>query len=392
MTFTASKVELAWKCPGAFALPHFEEKHAGQDEGNERHVDQEAAINVGDIPEVLAERWPGYTWRAEVSYAIDVATGKGRELGAGIARAYDSPGGLAAIGIEPLSPFEISGTSDAEGRGPAGELVIVDRKSFDPNVSRASKNAQLHTLGLAATRAFGLDECEVAIHHEARALDVAPLDFFNLEAFQVELQGIHERVAVARSKVREGLDLALSPGPHCRWCPAFMGPDGIACPAQKKIATLVRSGDAATKAELIIPLADDESAAEAYLFAQQLGMLLKRLNGAIYARAAERPIPLPDGRMFGPVTKQGNEQIDAEIAYRVVREKHGQEIADAAVARSASKASIERAMKLCGGKGKVAALQREVLEVIKANGGTKREPKTEIESYVPQQMLRAVND
>ena len=376
---SASKIALAYECPGAFALPHLDQKHPGQDEGVEGHAEQEDAIGRGEVPDEFAARWPGYTWRAEIAFAIDLATGVGREIGSQLQRAYGN-----------IGPLEVVGTADAVGRGPNGELAIVDKKRFDPNVKRAAKNAQLHTLALAACRAYGVDSCEVAIQHEARPFDVATLDTFDLDTFLVELRGVLERVAQARVDHRNGT-LQLSPGSHCRWCPAFMGKDGIACPAQRKIQEDVAQGLAMVRVEASVPFQSDEQAADAYDFLAQLKTLTKRLTEALYARAGERPIPLRSGRMFGPVEKLGNEKLDGDIAYTTIRNLYGQETADAAVTREATKSKIREALK-ARGAGNVAAAERKVLEAVRAAGGAERKTKIAIEEYEPQQLLRVVND
>lgn len=369
---TASKIDLAHKCEGAFALEQLDDRNEYQGPGNERHKDWEDGIAAGTPPSVLAERWPGYTWRAEVAFSIDLSSGKGAEIGAGIARAYGD-----------LGVFAVAGTADAVGRGPAGQLVIVDQKSFDPNVARAAVNGQLNTLALAATRAYGVESAEVAIVHQTRALDVAELDFIQLAQFETELRGVLERSAAARAKVRDGLALDLRPGSHCRWCAAF-----AACPAQATLALDIRSGDAEMRiAEM--SLDDDETASRAYAFLQRVKMLTARLSSMIYARAATAPIPLGDGRWFGKHATMGKTKIDADIAYEVVRGLHGQGAADAAVSRSASQASIERALEIVGDKGKVAALKRAVMAEIKTRGGVKREPGETIEEF--QHELKAAS-
>lgn len=378
---TASKISLAAKCLGAFTLPGISEVHGGQTDGVEAHADHEEAIESGNVPEILTERWPGYSWRAEVSYAVDVSTGVGRVLGVGLHRAYDTPGGLVAFGIPPLAPFEVSGTADAEGRGPKGELVIVDWKSFDPLVARAAKNAQLHTLALAATRAYGLDECEVAISHKLRPFDVAPLGPIDFDVFEMELRRIFEAVAKARSDARDGRPATLVPGQHCRYCPAFIGPQGVACPAQQKLALDMGSEDTAMSLEKRIPFENDEDAAQAFDLLSRIKMLTARLTSALYARAGERPIPLADGRVLGPVQKLGNERLDGDEVFRVVRDQIGIGVADLAVSRVASKVKLREALKGAARRGSVAELERKILDEVRKRGGAKREMKTVIEVH-----------
>jgi uncharacterized protein DUF2800 len=377
VAITASKIALGHACPGAFALPHFEERHDGQDEGNERHADDEADINAGNVPDELVARWPGFRWRAEVAFAIDLATGIGREVGIGIDRAYD-----------PRSPLEVFGTADAVGRLD-DRLVIVDRKSFDPRVPRAAVNAQLHTLALAATRAYGLDACEVAIRHEARPLDVAALDSVDLDAFLVELRGVLARVTDARRQHRDGT-LQLHPGDHCRYCPAFMGPDGVACPAQRALRDEVKHELVTVRVEAAIPFRDDVEAADAYELWQRIKMLSTRLGTSLHARANERPIPLGNGKVFGPRTKLGNEKLDGDVVYEVVKARHGQAIADAAVIRSATKTRLKSALSFAGVQS-VAGAVDATLAVVRDKGGAKRETKTVVDEHEEQSMLEEIN-
>ncbi len=383
---TASKIELAMKCQGAFALPGIIEIHAGQEEGNELHEEHEEAIESGNIPEILRERWPNYLWRAEVSFAIDVSTGKGRVLGVGLDRAYDRAGALAALGIAPLGPFEVSGTADVVGRGPRGELVIADWKSFDPNVSRAAKNAQLHTLALAATRAFELDECQVALSHMLRPFDVADIGPIDLDVFETELRKVFESVAKAKGIVRNGGMVPLTPGTHCRYCPALIGPQGVACPAQKDLAAEMTKADTVMAIESRIPFESDADAADAFDLWQRLKLLTNRVGAALHARAGEREFVLNDGRVFGPREKQGNLKLDGEKVWQLLNKQYGPRIADQSVRRVATQKHLEEALKMTGKP--VAPQKKKVIDELKARGGATQTTKTVVEVYEPQRVLK----
>ncbi len=364
---TASKVALAHACTAAFVLPQRREVHTGQVEGNERHLDLEASIDTGEIPQTIERRWPGFTWRAEIAFVVDLATDAGREVGQGISRAYGD-----------LGPFEIAGTADLVGRGPNGELVIVDRKSHDPNVPRAAVNAQLHTLGLAACRAYGIDTAQIAIWHELRPLDVSAIDALDLDVFTNELKRVLGDVAKARVKYRLGV-LNPKPGSHCRWCDAFHD-----CPEQKALAV---DADIALpmRIEASIPFHDDHEAADAWDLLARIDMLAKRIRSALYARAGERPIPLNDGNVLGTVEKMGNTAINAEIAYDVIKERFGVATANDAVTRKVSQAGIERALEKINSSG----LKKDVMKQIGDRGGCKREMKTEIAVHAPAQLKAA---
>lgn len=368
---TSSRLELARRCVGAFTLPHTDERTVEADAGNERHADDERAINRGDIPDALAEAWPGYTWRAEVAYAYNVATGEARELGAGIHRAYPE-----------LGPFWVYGTADAVGRGPAGELAVADKKGYDA-VTRAAHNPQLRFLALAAARTYGVDDVDIAITHEVRSIDRARMEAFDLDEEALLTKQTYFDVAQAQHDARNGLPVAFATGRHCRWCPAFG-----ACPEQRKLVALVRTEAASAQVEQLIPFRDDATAADMYALWKRLGMLHKRLGAALHARASEAPIPLGDGRMFGPEMAEGNDKLDGDIVYEVVRAKFGQDVADAATERSATKKRLREALGFVGARGQVAALERSVLDEVRAKGGLRNEIKVRICEYTPAAALK----
>lgn len=354
---TASKLGLARACPAFVAYPHVDTPTAAAEDGNERHAEQEAAIKRGDIPAKYAERWPGFAWSAEVAFAVDVRTGRGRELGVGIFRNYSG-----------VTEDEIAGTADVVGFAPDRSLlVIVDKKSYDPLVDRAEVNAQVHVAALALCSAYGIDAAEVAIDHELRPFDVAEVDALSLASFAEDLRTIVADCEAARATPH------VNPGSWCRYCPALHN-----CPATQQTLAVVEH-----KLESIafpFSLDTDESAAQAFAFYERAKLLLARLREALYARAKDRPIPLSLGRTLGPHTKKGKRHLDGDVAYRVVRELHGQAIADAAVSREASQAGIKRALDFSDVKSKDAEVKRIVKEIEKLGGVTQKDTTT-IEVY-----------
>jgi hypothetical protein len=247
---------------------------------------------------------------------------------------------------------------------------------------------QLRFLGLAATRAYKPQRTTIATTHLLHGLDQADLNDFDFDETHHEFRQLLIDIAAARRDAAAGKPVAFNPGRQCRWCPAFMDPNGISCPKQRELTALVKA-DIPLRIENAIPFNDDVAAADAYALAKQLGILLKRINSALYARANERAIPLPDGKMFGPKEKRGQLQLDGDIAYEVVRELHGQAIADVAVAREATQTSIENALKFVAPHGDLASAKRRVLNVIKERGGTSQKTSTKLVEYdEPQRLLK----
>ncbi len=364
---TASRIELVQRCIGSVTLPQFDESNEWSRAGDARHAEDEDAINRGDIPELLAETWPDFAWRAEVAFAYDVATGEGRELGQGIKRNYAASN---------LTPTEVVGTADAVGRKD-GKLVIVDKKSHD-DVTRAADNPQVRFLALAASRAYSADAVEVATTHIIRGLDRADLEPFDLEETHVQVL----QTLINMSAARKGGEATFTTGRHCRWCASFHE-----CPKQRELVSLVKSESISTIVEMRMPLHDDEAAADMHELWKRVGMLHKRIGAAIFARAAERPIPLRNGKLFGKVITQGNEKLDGDVVYEVVKAKHGQTIADGAVVRSATKTRLREALGFVGAKS-VAAAEREVLDEVRKRGGATRNAKESIEEFTAQPQLK----
>lgn len=359
---SASAVPRSLACPASLVLPHHEYETAWADAGSDRHAESEAAIDLGDLsvlPE-LVQRMIGEddTIETESAFAYDVATGTARRLGHGRS---------AYVG---LSPFEVPGCPDVlifNGR----RAIVVDKKGF-LRVGPAAENEQTATYALTIARLFGLDEVTVVIFYEIGGPDWAVLSSLDLDAHAERLKAL--AVTTARAAVEPTKHLAT--GPHCRFCPAF-----LSCPKQHALTLEVSSADAVMSIERRIPFESDDDAAQAFDLLGRIKMLTTRIQAALYARAADRPIPLADGRILGPVEKQGNEKLDGDVTYKVIRELHGQGIADAAVERKASKTRIKEALRFAGGKGEIAKLERAVLDEVRKRGGATRETKTVIEVH-----------
>ena len=364
---SASGVARALACPASLVLPQhrYETSHAAA--GTERHADDEAAIDLGNEDDVLPAKVlamirPDDRKATECAFAYDCATGTARELGHIKHRAYAD-----------LSPFEIPGTADLVILG-GGRAIVVDKKGHE-RVGAAETNEQTLSLALMVARTYGLDEITVVIYYEIGAPDIATIGALDLDGHAERLKTL--LVDIARAQVEPTKFLAM--GKHCRYCQAF-----LSCPRQHALTLEVGSAQAAMAIEARIPFADDADAAAAFDLLGRIKMLTARISAALYARAAERPIPLLNGNVFGPREKQGNEKLDGDVVYAVIRDQHGQGIADAAVVRQATKKRIKEALVFAGSKGEIAKLERAVLAEVAARGGSSRETKTVIEEYEPE--------
>lgn len=371
---SASAVPRALACPSSLVLPQQDYRTVHADAGTERHAEMEDAADRGDhdaLPDVVRELLrPGDRMASEVSFAYDVATDTARELGHVAGRQY--------VG---LAPYEITGTVDLLIVG-NGRVIVVDYKGFE-QVDDALTNTQLRTYALMVARTYGYSEVTVVVVYLVanRRPTVATVDETDLKWHAARLDQLQKTVVLA-AKDPDG---HASVGPQCKYCPAY-----LSCPKQEAMRAEVQTGLVPLRIESLIPLADDESANDAYELLPQLKLMTQRLTAALIARAHERPIPLRNGKMFGPVSKNGNEKIDGDKAYEVVRAKYGQAIADSAVERKATKKKLRDALGFVAGKGKVASAEREVLALIDERGGIERSTKTVVEEYEPQEVMKLI--
>lgn len=370
IAITASALPRIMACPASAVLPweDYHTEHA--DEGNERHADAEEAVKVGDLSNLppdlvtLLEDYP--TRHTEIAAYYDVATGEAELLPDVKNREYPPM----------LPPFSIPMTMDLLAIGENSALV-VDYKGHE-YVGKPEEHAQLMTQALAVARHFGFDTLTIAICYlPTGRVDKVVIDEIEMDVFAGRLRDLNKLVAAARA-IPEAY---LKTGSHCRWCPAFG-----ACPEQTSLALSVKTDAAWNRVESMLPLHDDKTAADAYEFLARVKLLTKRLSDALYARAGDRPIPLGGGRVFGPHTKYGNEKLDGDKVYEVVKELHGQGVADAAVIRSATKKRLDEALGLLGVPSKAKAVEAVLVEV-RARGGAAKEKKTEIEEYTPKLAL-----
>lgn len=370
---SASALPRLLKCAGSAALPQANTTSEWAEAGTERHAEQEDAVNAGNVPDdVRALVGDDVLIRAEVALAYDIATGGGRELGVGKNRDYSG-----------LGPFEVPGTADLLAVA-ADRVIVIDAKGWE-DVDAAERNAQLALLALAAARAHGKEEALVAIlylrgdHRDLR--DRAVLDAFDLDAFAQRLAGLHAAVAEQRARRARGELVDVAEGAHCKYCPA-----AHACPAKVALLQRLVRGTEADELELMLPLTP-ATARDAYERLQAGKGLLKRIERALYAYAANDPIPLGNGRFFGKHRELGNEKLDGPTVHDVVREKLGEAAALRAVTLSTTKKRLGEAIKSIALQGTASAIERDVLAEVRSRGGAKREETESVGEYEAEPML-----
>lgn len=368
---SASSVERVLACPGSAHLAQHDYHTEYAAQGDERHGDAEAAAVLGaheDLPwQVRKLLEPGDVMSAECAMAYDVSDDTARALGHIAWRDYRG-----------LRPFEVPMTIDLIVYGER-RILVVDYKGFEP-VTPAAVNPQLATGALAVARASGRDEVTVAIVYLGaswKPADVATLCVFDLDMHAARLR-----------EMMTSTDRSLHVGPWCKYCPAFIAGPGM-CPEQRKIADQAGNGAIAVRVEAMIPFSNDGEAAEAYDLLQRIKTVVSRLSAALYARAAERPIPIGNGKMFGRHTVLGDREYDGPTVHAVVAEQLGRDVADRVVEMVASQAQFERVVKPLVKRGQFAATKKAVFGKVEELGKMQRKETIEICEYEPGPRLVA---
>lgn len=375
LRFSASSLDRIAACPASAVLPQQTSTSESASRGTAIHAFLERCkldgydAAIADVPDDLRSLCEAIDVDAlpagctpEVAFAYNVLTGKARILGRGLARNYGQ-----------LDTFEIPGTADLYGVGD-GCAYVADYKT-GRNPIAAHRSLQLRFYALCAARAAGLDFAiaEIIRIDESGNVwrDRACFDVLTLDEFAHELAQTFGKARDALSAYAAGDAIETTTGDHCDYCPGY-----LSCPA--KTALLRGIGDGSALAPVIAAAGKPLTQEQALDALRAIAAIRKVVSAADrqlhdYART-QGPIDLGDGTVWGPVLTEGNERIDGAAAHRVVAQHFGAEIADAAVTRSATKASIERALKKT--PGALAPKMRTVLTELRNAGATTR-PMTE---------------
>lgn len=388
---SASKLQLALTCAASQVMPVVDSEWASGEAGREKHQQladyltappSDAPLTpwLDSVAEHAAElRHPDTV--SELALAYDVATGRARVLGRNLGRHYPE-----------TAPTEFYGAFDYVRLDP-GEVLVVDLKTGMAEVPHPARNAQLRFGALAAARYHGVDSARGGILHapEGRTpwWSWAEFDAFELEVIAAEMKSLADRIGYARNDYRRGKTPRLRVGEHCGYCPARYG-----CPARVAMAQRLAGEPEKVVLDLKAMLTP-ESAALVLDRWQAATKALQEVGSALYAYATENPIPLGDGRVWGPRTSE-REVIDAEKAWPVLVEKYGAEVARKAMSLDTSKAGVSRAMQLLResvrgaaerpagvGPGKVTikALNEDALAALRAAGCMTRKTTKTFETY-----------
>lgn len=374
---TASSLDRADICPGSEALPHVERLREWAKHGQDLHAFLERVPAIGRekalaeiesdelravCEEIDLSRLPvdGASYAHEVAFAFDVETGKAREIGRGLKRAYGK-----------LSLTEIAGTADVVALEADDGVYIGDYKTgwqYEKTAPALEKNRQFRFLAKAASSAWGRSAATIEVirlNDEGRPWKKSHgLGPFDLDHEGDELRRIALRIFDEREKVAAGKLPTLVSGAHCTYCPAFNS-----CP---EIRGQVRAVLDAGSAEAIAAVLTDDTAR---MLAERIPLVeaaADRAKEALKMYATNKPVTLRNGFVYGPVEATIRE-IDGAKARAVLTRFLGDEKAAANLpiktSQDAIKDLIRPTVKMSGGK--LGATLDSLMEEIANVGGIK---------------------
>jgi hypothetical protein len=388
---SASKLPLAMTCAASVTLDRADSVNEASDDGLDIHqfmrdlasMSREEAL--ARVPERVRERCeaidlealPVQRWEAEVAFAYDVATETTRLVGYDIGRNYGPR----------ESDTELFVTVDAYALDElAGRVFVGDWKTGRRQVTSARDNWQLRLGALAAARYAMVDQADAAVVRLPDGgrpwVDPVSWDDFDLSMFASDLRELVRRL-------QEPARIIPVTGEHCRFCPAF-----ASCPAQGRLIAKLALTPEQVEQE-VLALLTDENAALAYERWRTVDATLQRVKSALYTYASSHPIHLPDGSVFGRVETE-REELDGEVVRAILSEAYGPEVGEKAVEFSATKASVERAMRVvyeakkrAGEKVTISGLKSEALEVIRRADGVVPKVRVEWREFRPKREAEA---
>ena len=391
-------------CLGSLVLPQIR-RAGGSEVGSAVHDFLERRVNVSaaaafDARDAIADRWqladedrdeyerltrrfdPAIPEGAIAEVPIVLLADGSVRPAVGARGEYDVPADAVIAGTLDLvwsEPEPLVVERDADGRlvaarCPTGStLVVVDWKTGDAEwVAPARVNAQVRSGAMLAARWTGATRAVAGVcfvRPGPGAWDMGPaMGPGELAAIERDLVTQAERERDEHARVATGEPPRLTTGPHCDWC----GSRPL-CPAHVAEARALAAMDAPSM--LARPLTTEEASKVAGILAS-VRRVVEKADAALRLHvAANGPIPLADGRVWGPEPTT-RVAYDAGRTVDALAEEIGREAASAAVSVSAS--SIERAIaaahEAAGIKRQVAPTKRRVLEAIRAHDGVTETP------------------
>lgn len=423
-------------CPGSAVLPHVGSESVAADAGSAGHehvrdrselgvddavskIDQRAAEwgldetetgflrsrmmkwewspPVGSICEVRLALWPDWT---VTRVPEDQRFVEGALLTGAFDVAWCEKGGQPARFVADDAPIDereqvIGKRASAGLRVPEGAILwVLDVKTGqDRYVATIETNFQVHLYAWMAAVYFRAARVMPAICFPGPGegdwdVPARPWGARELAATEARLRALWTVLEQQQARLGAGEPLSLTEGPHCDYCPAQSR-----CPAKTALLKSVLS-DGGTVPFGDAPLTLEQAAKLAGMMGF-FDVAKKRARRMLEVYVGEHgPIPLGDGRVFGPEPTEVTE-ILAEPARAVLAAELG-EFADQAIGVDITGASIERAVKAkLASEGKdrgVAPARARIFAKLGEAGALSKKTRPEWKVHRPKAALPPVED
>jgi hypothetical protein len=339
---TGSRLELAARCPASHVLaqspvPETEAAERGQDAHlflQHAGADREAALRrikyldirrrlaTFDRPELRAP------WEREMTYRLDVVSGKAERREIGSPRAYPHEDVYSASGVGVWMTLDCAKVEDgvAEYTDWKTGFAMHPRDSLQIKAGLAAL-ARAHGVSAGVGRIVRIpDEPDAEPYVMEHAYDAVDLDAAAMKVRHV-VGGVQAMDMLRRDHPER--EIPTNPGNWCRFCPAQP-----ACPAQRRALDLAVRIEPADLDRRI----QDAGLYQAYLALEEL---TKRVRQELEIRAGRAPIPIGGGKVWGPMMRSKRTVDDGEKAYAALRELLGDELANKAVTRDTNLTAIK---------------------------------------------------
>lgn len=377
MRFTLSGLARARQCPGSVVLPRVRWTSPWAEEGRivHRFLQQVSAVGeveaLAQVPDDHREACEGIDldqlpvldrehFGHEVAFAYNPETGEARYLGSGLTREQVE---------DARRPGEITGIADVLGvayeqRTGRKMVVVADYKRGWLDTGPIREHWQLRGYALVGCRAFGADLARILrirIPATGRPwYDWTDLDVMDLDGTEYAIQQTVEGAARVSAALDAGAEPELRVGDHCAYCPAMPR-----CPAVTALVAKARDGKG-----FALPPLTLETAPQYLELANVVLAAGHWIRGAVDRFSREQPIPLGDGRLYGPHESRKPRVAFTPAASKVLEEKFG-DLLDVAAPRRVTISSIRtgvRALRKVNRAVKVEATVKDLRDALKAGG------------------------
>lgn len=315
----------------------------------------------------------------EVTLVYNPFTDTARILGQSLERDYS---GVTDEEI-PMT-LDLVGVNLAEGRG-----AVRDYKSGWARISPTRRNWQMLGGSLALSRVYDLDVVDAQLIYLREGVSIrrdpaifTPADFAVAAG---DLRIFADRAAADRARYARGEHVEPTEGSWCKYCPSLW-----CCPAKTGLIRSVITPNALEE-RIRGPLTDADAVALWHAL-KRVEPLLKEGKTRVMALAAIRPLLLettPDGVevWLGEDDVRGHEKLDPEKTIEAAAEVFKTDPAQLADLQAdlaemdVTKKRLDAAIKKRVAKGKGAETARQILELVRARGGSARPTKREVAVY-----------